>query len=214
MIFSRYLSVGRGDPARPYGTSSEKGEYHPMEKTAVQKLAGVLKILVTITFVCNLIVLVMVPGLVHISVRQGLAEWWQYDADDTLHMLLLGGWGQWGQNGAYADVLSAFLLFCGVCTAVILWQGRRVLGTILAGSPFQRENGVSLRRAGVCCFAISAAALVRVVWGLFYYQSIASLLTYNALFVPIFLLGGLLCLVVSALFRQAAELKAENDLTI
>ena len=53
-----------------------------------------------------------------------------------------------------------------------------------------------------------------VVWGLFYYQSIASLLTYNALFVPIFLLGGLLCLVVSALFRQAAELKAENDLTI
>ena len=122
--------------------------------------------------------------------------------------------GQWGQNGVYADVLAAFLLFCGVCTAVILWQGRRVLGTILAGSPFQRENGVSLRRAGVCCFAISAAALVRVVWGLFYYQSIASLLTYNALFVPIFLLGGLLCLVVSALFRQAAELKAENDLTI
>ena len=133
------------------------------------------------------------------------AEWWQYDADDTLHMLLFGGWGQWGQNGAYADVLSAFLLFCGVCTAVILWQGRRVLGTILAGNPFQRENGVSLRRAGVCCFAISAAALVRVVWGLFYYQSIASLLTYNALFVPIFLLGGLLCLVVSALLGGGAE---------
>ena len=32
-----------------------------MEKTAVQKLAGVLKILVTITFVCNLIVLPLVP---------------------------------------------------------------------------------------------------------------------------------------------------------
>ena len=35
-----------------------------MEKTAVQKLAGVLKILVTITFVCNLIVLPLVPVLV------------------------------------------------------------------------------------------------------------------------------------------------------
>ena len=78
-----------------------------MEKTAVQKLAGVLKILVTITFVCNLIVLVMVPGLVHISVHQGLVEWWQYDADDTLHILLFGGWGQLGKNGGYADVLSA-----------------------------------------------------------------------------------------------------------
>ena len=214
MIFPRYLSVGRGDPARPCGTSSEKGEYHPMEKTAVQKLAGVLKILVTITFVCNLIVLVMVPGLVHISVRQGLAEWWQYDADDTLHMLLLGGWGQWGQNGAYADVLSAFLLFCGVCTAVILWQGRRVLGTVLKGTPFCLENAKSLLGSAVLCFLISGAALVRVIWRICYAQSIAPLFSYNTLFVPLFFLAGLLCLVISALFRQAAEMKAENDLTI
>ena len=126
-----------------------------MEKTAVQKLAGVLKILVTITFVCNLIVLVMVPGLVHISVHQGLVEWWQYDADDTLHILLFGGWGQLGKNGGYADVLSAFLLFCGICTAVILWQGRRVLGTILTGAPFRAENGVSLRRAVCHCIRAS-----------------------------------------------------------
>lgn len=214
MIFPRYLSVGRGDPARPCGTSSEKGEYHPMEKTAVQKLAGVLKILVTITFVCNLAVLVMVPGLVHISVRQGLAEWWQYDADDTLHMLLLGGWGQWGQNGAYADVLAAFLLFCGVCTAVILWQGRRVLGTVLKGTPFCLENAKSLLGSAVLCFLISGAALVRVIWRICYAQSIAPLFSYNTLFVPLFFLAGLLCLVISALFRQAAEMKAENDLTI
>ena len=38
--------------------------------------------------------------------------------------------------------------------------------------------------------------------------------TYNALFVPIFTMFGLLCLVMSALFRQATEMKAENDLTI
>ena len=35
-----------------------------MERTRVQKLAYVLKILVTITFVCNLVALIMVPGLV------------------------------------------------------------------------------------------------------------------------------------------------------
>ena len=40
------------------------------------------------------------------------------------------------------------------------------------------------------------------------------LATYNALFVPIFTMFGLLCLVMSALFRQATEMKAENDLTI
>ena len=181
-----------------------------MERTRVQKLAYVLKILVTITFVCNLIALIMVPGLVHIGLQQGL----DYDIDDTLHMLFLGGWSLWGFNGPYADVLSGFLLFCGACMAVILWQGRRVLNTILKATPFCTENSVTLRRAGICCFLISAAALVRVIWRLCYDQSIAPLFSYNALFVPLFFLGGLLCLVMSALFRQAAEMKAENDLTI
>lgn len=31
---------------------------------------------------------------------------------------------------------------------------------------------------------------------------------------PVFTVFGLLCLVMSALFRQAAEMQAENDLTI
>lgn len=114
----------------------------------------------------------------------------------------------------YGYVLSVFLVFCGGCTAVILWQGRRVLNTILAGDPFAMPNARNLRRAAVCCFLIAAAALVRTVWGFGYYASLRPLFTYNALFCPVFLMGGLLCLVMSALFRQAAELKAENDLTI
>ena len=89
-----------------------------------------------------------------------------------------------------------------------------MLDTILAGTPFSLRNAVSLRRAGLCCLLISGAALLRLVWGLLYYRSPAPLLTYNALFVPIFLMAGLLCQVMSALFRQAEEMKAENDLTI
>jgi len=115
---------------------------------------------------------------------------------------------------AFMAVLTIFLWVCGVCTAVILWQGKRGLNTILKGESFTLDNAVSLKRAAVCCFLISGAALVRVVWGIAYFQSIAPLLTYNALFVPIFLMGGLLLMVMSTLFRQAAELKAENDLTI
>lgn len=180
-----------------------------MEKTGVQKLAGVLKILVTITFLCNLIVLPLVPGLAGISVEADprslglgpfLAACWQYL------------WRVWRVE--YTAVLAVFLLFCGTCSAVILWQGRRVLDTILKADTFTFENAANLRRAAVCCFLISAASLLRTVWGLFYYVSLAPLLTYNALFCPICLMGGLLCLVMSALFRQAAELKAENDLTI
>ena len=116
--------------------------------------------------------------------------------------------------GVYEVVLALFLLFCGICTAIILWQGRRVLGTILQGAPFSTQNAVSLRRAAVCSFCIAGVALLRTIWGLWFYQSLRPLATYNAFFVPIFTMFGLLCLVMSALFRQATEMKAENDLTI
>ena len=193
-----------------------------MEKTSVQKLAGVLKLLVTITFICNLVALFLVPGCSRLRSLDELVEGALYFSNEsslavTARMMgyFVSAWQEvWLFGGPYAAVLTSFLLFCGVCTAVILWQGRRVLDTILAGNPFQSANGVSLRRAAVCCFLISAAALIRVLWGLLYYRSLAPVLTYNALFVPIFFMGGLLCLVMSALFRQAAELKAENDLTI
>lgn len=197
-----------------------------MEKTNVQKLAKILKILVTITFICNLLILPLVPGIVGIGfeeegwtaverltpyegspwqlpIRVGIAfllACWQY---------LFRVW-----RSEYTAVLTLFLLACGVCTAVILWQARKVLGTILEGNPFQKRNGTSLKRAGACCFGISCAALVRAVWRLVYFGSPVSLVSYNTLFVPVFAMGGLLCMVMSALFRQAAQLKEENDLTI
>ncbi|WP_130871103.1 DUF2975 domain-containing protein [Intestinimonas massiliensis (ex Afouda et al. 2020)] len=182
-----------------------------MERTGVQKLAATLKVLVTITLVCNLIALLLVPGM---SLLKG--------AEGLLSLMLHGNplsffaasWGRVWRAGAYETVLTLFLLFCGMCTAVVLWQSRRVLDTVLAGNPFQMVNSKSLRCSAVCSFLISAAALVRLIWGLAYYGGIGPLLTYNALFIPVFFMAGLLCLVMSALFRQAAELKAENDLTI
>ena len=195
---------------------SERGE--KMDMTGVQKLARVLNVLVTITFVCNLLSLLLVPGLSMTRGAEGLLSLTPYEnlleVPLRLAVVFAMSWGWVWSSDVYSVVLTMLLLFCGVCTAVILWQGRRVLGTVICRTPFCRENGVSMRRAALCCFLISAAALARVVWGLFYYRSAAPLLTYNALFVPIFLMAGLLCMVMSALFRQAAELKEENDLTI
>lgn len=187
-----------------------------MPTTSVQKLARALKVLVTITFVCNLIALVLVPFFVEQKFQldvEGIVHTFQYDWDDGLGLFFNIPYYQvWQQP--YTAVLCVFLWICGISTAFILWQARRVLDTILEGNPFQNANGISLRRAAMCCFLISAAALLRLLWGFVYYASILPLLTYNALFVPVFFMGGLLCLVMSALFRQAAELKAENDLTI
>lgn len=194
-----------------------------MEQTSVQKLARVLRVMVIVVFACNLAALLLVPGLVGIWAEGGVAAFLEIDPDverDPLRLATLFLavcaqflWRVW-RGGAECVVLALFLLSCGVCTAAILWQGKRVLDTILKGNPFVPDNAKSLKRAAVCCFLIAAAAFFRLIWGFITYRSILPLLTYNALFVPIFLMGGLLFLVMSALFRQAAELKAENDLTI
>lgn len=195
-----------------------------MEMTAVQKLSKVLKILVIIAFVCNIVVLYLVPVAV-MSDGEGLLAGCQSYIDGLLFpreddvvgagiIASLFAWaGVWFQGG-YAGMLAGFLVLCGCCTAVILWQARRVLDTILIGETFSLKNAANMKRAAICCLIISVAALARLIWGFCYYKSIAPLLTYNALFVPIFAMGFLLFMVMSALFRQAAELKEENDLTI
>lgn len=193
-----------------------------MEKVSCEKIASVLRILVLITLICNLLALFLVPGLVYF--RSDIARSMEfsqlqaifdYDFDDGLgNLLRIYLTEVWREP--YTAMLTLFLLFSGVCTAVILLQAIRVLCTIVEGNrnPFTLENAASLRRAAVCCFLIAAAALARVVFSVCYYRSPFPLATYNALFVPMFAMGGLLCLVMSALFRQAAEMKAENDLTI
>lgn len=192
-----------------------------MRRLDVKKLARVLRVLVILAFVCNLVTLFFVPGL---ALMRGLSEIEKltpYENPLELPARLLAVFALcWTptfwilSEDSYAAVLAVFLLFCGVSTAVILWQGKRVLSTIIKGNPFTPQNADSLKIASVCCFLISCAALIRMVWGFFYYRSVRPLVTYNALFVPVFFMAGLLCMVMSALFRQAAELKEENDLTI
>ena len=183
-----------------------------MNSTPVQKIAKILSVLVDITFICNLIALPIVPPLVYwrdnpfaLAARQALTG--------NLFSIWLEGLSKtWHEP--YTLMLTLFLLFSGTCTAIVLWQGRLVQKTILRGEPFSLENATALKRAAVCGFLISGAALVRLIFSICYYASLRPLTTYNALFIPIFAMAGLLCLIMSALFRQAAEMKAESDLTI
>ena len=186
-----------------------------MSDTTVQKIARVLKVLVTITFVCDLLALLLVPGLAyyHFDLAH-IQDLWAYESDDCLWAFIGMIFLWWRVGEPYTVAMALFLLFCGICTAVILWQGRRMLDTVLRNAPFSVQNALRLRRAAVCAFLIAAAAVVRTVWGLWFYQSLRPLATYNALFVPVFAVFGLLCLVMAALFRQAAEMQAENDLTM
>lgn len=196
-----------------------------MKTVSAQKIAKALNVMVLIALVCNLIALYLVPTAVFIG-REGLLEGMLtyfggifFPGEDDIVAAAVAGsaiiWViGWAEFDAYQLALTLFLVFAGIQTALILRQARRVLKTVLRGEPFSMENAVSLNRAAFSCFLIAAAALARVVFSVCYYQSPRPLATYNALFVPMFAMGGLLCCVCSALFRQAAEMKAENDLTI
>lgn len=194
-----------------------------MEKTAVQRLAAVLRTMVLIVFVLNLLCLLFVPGMAVICLdRDTMAdpEWrkalvWALQERGLLFVgvVCLGGFRSLLEH-APVGVLSLFFWVCGTCTALILWQARSVLDTILAGNPFQLKNARALNRAAVCCWIISGVALLRLLWWLWHDHSAAPFFTYNALFIPAFLMAGLLFQVMSALFCQAAELKEDQDLTI
>jgi len=191
------------------------------QKNVVQ-LARALKVIVTTVFVCNLVVLLLVPGLARLKGLEELKSAVAYFDEGGLGILLpilvgyfSSAWQEvWMFGNAYVQVLTVFLLFCGSCTAVLLWQGRRVVDTIIRENTFTLENAANMNRAAVCCYLISGAALARTVWAICFYQTFLPLLTYCALFIPLFAAAGLLCQVMSALFRQAAEMKAEQDLTI
>ena len=194
-----------------------------MEKVGIQRLARGLRLMIWIVFVLNLICLLLVPLFVKLVIdgdwfsmlrylRENLPD---YTIHTLGHMLMacpfafLAVWTEWR-----SILLTVFFGLCGVCTASILWQAKKVLDTMLKGSPFQRCNAQALKRAAVCCYIISGAAAVRLLVWLAMEKNLAPLFTYNTLFIPAFFMAGLLFQVMSALFRQAAELKAENDLTI
>lgn len=196
-----------------------------MEKTAVQRLARVLRGLVAAVFVLNILCLFLVPGIVayvadggpSMLARALLAEVEVWTGGGGRHFPM--GWvfvSAWAAVWTRLDtaLLTLFYWLCGLCTAVLLWQARKVLDTIRAESPFQMANALALKRAAVACWVIAAGALVRQIVWFWAARNIAPLFTYNALFVPAFFMGGLLFFVMSALFRQAAELKEDQDLTI
>ena len=194
-----------------------------MEKVGIQCLARGLRLMIWIVFVLNLICLLLVPLFVKLVIdgdwfsmlrylRENLPD---YTIHTLGHMLMacpfafLAVWTEWR-----SILLTVFFGLCGVCTASILWQAKKVLDTMLKESPFQRCNAQALKRAAVCCYIISGAAAVRLLVWLAMEKNLAPLFTYNTLFIPAFFMAGLLFQVMSALFRQAAELKEEQDLTI
>ena len=202
-----------------------------MIQTSAQRLAKALRAMVSALMICNIIGFLLIPVIVVLSPEELL----QAVLDNLLHLLgikplpaeqaelyvplwwtmavIFASWQEiWTQSSWMLHTL--FLFVCGGCTLIILRQAHDILDTILEGNPFRTVNAVCMKRAAFCCWGISAAALIRLIVELCWVRTIAPVCTYNTLFIPVFLIAGLLFLVMSALFGQAAELQEDQDLTI
>lgn len=197
-----------------------------MERTVAQRWACLLKIFVRILMVCNIIALFLVPAIVMLSPDSLFLA----IEERLLHLLNICPFGEddiyiptimvvfvcWGEMFRYPVKLlySLFLLVCGSCSLVILYQAKRILDTIIQGNPFRLDNAHSMKRAAIGCWMITFMAALRLALELIWMKNTHPIYTYNALFIPVSLTAGLLFLVMSALFRQAAELQEDQDLTI
>ncbi|MFR5405367.1 MAG: DUF2975 domain-containing protein [Oscillibacter sp.] len=139
-----------------------------MSNSTVQILARVLRVLLIFALLLNVLALLLVPASVMVNAENlfggagtFLHDLFHPEADDVtaagVSAIFLSWVWIWGE-GANA-LIALFLVICGICTALILLQGLRVLGTILQGAPFSTQNAVSLRRAAVCSFCIAGVAL-------------------------------------------------------
>lgn len=105
----------------------------------------------------------------------------------------------------YYIPFSVLFMMAGVFALIILWSLRAMFKTVIKEDAFVRENVISLKRMGLCAFAIAAIMAARLIF----------VVTPAALvLVLVFIIAGLFSFVLSKVFDQAVTYKQENDLTI
>jgi hypothetical protein len=101
--------------------------------------------------------------------------------------------------------LLVFLWITGLLYLGIVHELRKMIIRLIQREPFRRENVASLRRIATLSLIISAMYAIKII---FYISFLTVIVTMMALLV------GLFALILAEIFRQAIEVKEENDLTI
>ncbi len=97
------------------------------------------------------------------------------------------------------------LFLSGLCAEYILYNLRRMYKTLLGNNPFTAENVKSLRKCAVGCAIIALLYLIKMTF---------MFTPATAIIFLIFVVGTLFCLTLKDIFKQAAAIKEENELTI
>jgi hypothetical protein len=102
-------------------------------------------------------------------------------------------------------LLLVLLYITGLLALLIIYEIRKIFKTLQRKNPFMMDTVNSLKHMSIYSFLIS-----------FFY--IGKIIIYNSFFtiiiVMIFMIAGLFAIVLAEVFRQAVEVKEENDFTI
>lgn len=98
-----------------------------------------------------------------------------------------------------------FLYVTGLFALCICYEMRKIFKTLNRHNPFMMDNVTSLKRVSVFSFIISGCYVIKIIC----YNSILTMVI-----TMLFIMLGLFLLVLSEVFKQAVEVKEENDLTI
>lgn len=116
-------------------------------------------------------------------------------------------------------IVNCFLFFIGTASLVfILYSLRRILKSVIKEGPFNRCNVKSLYNIAISCFVITICYLINF----FYNNQFKSfaLIDIDAKGIHtdteflIFFFAGFFILILAQVYKQAIEVKEENDFTI
>ena len=101
--------------------------------------------------------------------------------------------------------LIGLLIVTGILALGILREIRKIFDTLKGKDPFVIENVKCLRRMGIFSFLISFFYLFKVI----FLNS-----SFTIIIVMIFVIAGFFSIILAEVFKQAVEVKNENDYTI
>ena len=103
------------------------------------------------------------------------------------------------------SIFDVVLTSAGLSALYFVWQLKLIFKTLVGGNPFVSENVTCLRKMSVCCFLISL---------IFFARAFSRFTFETAAIILVFIVGGLFCLTLKDIFKQAVAFKEENDLTV
>lgn len=108
-------------------------------------------------------------------------------------------------NGSVYSFYMVLLVITGALALSIVYHIRKIFKTLKRKDPFMMDNVQSLKRMGIASFLISAFYIFKII----FYNSFLTIIL-----VMVFIIAGFFSVILAEVFRQAVEVKQENDFTV